>query len=168
MLITNSSQKTGLAILKNKKIATLKANSIGMLFLNTELLKAKQAEADRFFSMIQEKSKESQAILAVFFGQADACIVSENGFHTMIELNPQIAQKLHAIMSSPELVEVVGFFRNDYPPADKAQAIRGMQGAIKQHERGKQIMLLFNVDRMDLLKEGQLPVSRNSWQNTKG
>jgi len=149
-------QKKGLTGLKNKNLAIPKTDQLGMLFLNTHLLKANLPEAHRFFGVIQEKSKESQAILAVFFGQADACVVSDTAFNTMVELNPQVGRKLHVAASSPELMDAVGFFHPDYPASHKEKAIQGMRGGIKDYQRGKQIMLLFNIDRMDTVNDDQL------------
>ena len=116
LLLRNSdSQNQELVTLKNKNLAVLKTDQLGLLFLNTQLLKAKLPEADRFFSSIQGKNKESQAILAVFFGQADACVVSDVGFSTMVELNPQVGRKLQVISESPDFIQTVGSFRSDYP-----------------------------------------------------
>ncbi len=144
-----------LAGLKGKKLASVKVNHLGLIFSGVQLMQAGFPDAERFFSAIQYKSKESQAILAVFFGQVEACLVTEAAFNIMKELNPQVGQKLRITAESPELIEAVGFFRKDYPPSHKQRAIKGMRSGIKGHERGKQIMLLFNVDLMDAMKEGE-------------
>lgn len=150
----------GLTGLKNKNLSIAKVNHLGLTFVSVQLMQAGLPDAERFFSTIQYKTKESQAILAVFFGQAEACLVSDTAFNTMKELNPQVGQKLRILAESPELIETVGFFRKDYPLSHKERLIKGMKGGIKSHERGKQIMLLFNVDYLDVIKEGEFDSAR--------
>jgi ABC-type phosphate/phosphonate transport system substrate-binding protein len=146
----------GLADLKGKKLAIKKANHLGMMFLDVELMKAKMPKSDHFFSDIQEKTKENQVALAVFFNQADACIVTDMGFATMTELNPQIGKKLKAIVSSPDFVDSVGFFSRNYPQAYKEKAIEGIMKGAKASKRAKQMMLLFNTDSMEVITGNQL------------
>jgi ABC-type phosphate/phosphonate transport system substrate-binding protein len=142
--------------LKNKNLSIVKINNLGLIYLDVYLLQAGFPDAERFFNAIQYKSKESQAILAVFFGQAEACLVTDAAFNTMKELNPQVGRKLRVMAESPDVVDAVGFFRKDYPQDHKKTAIKGMHGGIKSHERGKQIMLLFNVDQMDPIGEADI------------
>jgi ABC-type phosphate/phosphonate transport system substrate-binding protein len=156
MLVNEDIHKLGLGSLKNKKLSILKSNHLGLLFLDTHLMQAKLPPSERFFSAIQERNKESQAILDVFFGHADICIVNDVAFHTMTELNPQVGRKLRVIAESPNLINTVGIFRPDYPPGHKKRAIQGMNSDYKHHERGKQIMLLFNIEKMDVITDGQL------------
>jgi len=156
ILVNADNQKKGLAGLKNKKLSVLKTNPLGMLFLDTCLMQAKLPPSDRFFAAVHEKAKESQAVLDVFFGQADICVVTDVAFQTMKELNPQVGRKLHVIAESPELINTVGFFRSNYPLDYKEKAIRGMTSEYKHHERGKQIMLLFNIEKMSLINDSQL------------
>ncbi len=148
--------KKSLAGFKNKKMSILKTNHLGLLFLNTRLMQEKMPPAEKFFSATHERSKESQAILDVFFGQSDICVVTASSYRTMKELNPQVERKLHVMAESPELVNTVGFFRSDFPPAIKERAIQGMSSEYKHHARGKQIMLLFNIEKMGLINDSQL------------
>jgi len=142
--------------LKSKNLSIAKANSLGLIYLDVCLMQAGFPDSERFFNAIQYKSRESQAILAVFFGQADACLVTETAFNTMKELNPQVGQKLRVMAESPEMVEAVGFFRNNYPQNHKEIAIKGMHGGIKSHERGKQVLLMFNVEQMDPIGDADI------------
>ncbi len=159
LLVRTDLPHSGLADLKGKRLAVLKHNDLGMIFLNTQLLKAKQPEASLFFGQIQEKSKESQAILAVFFGQADTCLVSEIGFNAMVEINPQVGKKLAVLSSSSELVETVALFRRGYEKAYQDRVIRGIL-KLKDSPRGRQLMMLFNFDGLTTLKDDQLESAR--------
>jgi len=150
----------GLDALKNKKLAILKVNNLGWIYLNVYLMQAGGPDAESFFSSVQYKTKESQAILAVFFGQAEACLVTDTAFNTMTELNPQVGKKLRVMAESPEMIDAVGFFRRDYPPAYKQVLINGLHTGIKVHERGKQIQLLFNLEQMNVIKDSDLDSAR--------
>lgn len=149
-----------IGILKNKKLSIAKNNHLGQIYLDTLLMRSKLSSSDRFFAGIDEKSKESQAILDVFFGKSGACVVSETAFQTMKELNPQVGSKLHVLAESPEFIYTVGIFHPSYPPDYKKKAFIGIGTDYKHHERGKQIILLFNIDRMDRITDGQLETVR--------
>ena len=155
LLVRSDSQIYDVKDLRGKKINVVKGDEIGMLFLNTYLLKRKQSEANRFFSIIEEKVKPSQVILPVFFGQADICLVPDVSFYTMIELNPQIGQKLRVIVSSEDIIAGVGYFRKDYNQAYKQQILNTIY-ALNTKIRGKQILTLFKSDRFGKLEEKDL------------
>ena len=52
---------------------------------------------------IKEAQKPSQALMPVFFRQADACVASRHYFEVNSELNPQIQRELMSISNSPGL-----------------------------------------------------------------
>ncbi len=156
VLVAAGSKHQSLETLKNSRLAMLKTNHLGKLYLDTELLKSGHPESDRFFQSIREKAKESQALLDVFFGQAEACIVTERTYRIMAELNPQISRKLRVISQSPDFIDVVSFFNPQISPSTKQKATRAMQGEIRSFERGRQIMLLFNVENMGIVHDAQL------------
>ncbi len=127
---------------------------LDFIVLNS-VMRNKLQPAERFFSDIQEKSKDAQAILDTFFGRSDACLVTEAAYKMMVELNPQVGKKLRVVAESPELVASVGVFHPDYPQELRQRAIKGMSSDYMQHERGKQIILLFNVERMERISDHQ-------------
>jgi len=114
LIVRSDAGFVGVNDLTRKKIAVTKTDDIALLFLNTHLLRNKLPEATGFFSSIIKKRKSSQAVLSVFFRQADACIANDEAFAIMSELNPQVGRQLKVIASSPEIVLTVSFFRKDY------------------------------------------------------
>lgn len=60
-------------------------------------------------------TKLSQVVLPLFFGQADACVVTRRGLDTMVELNPQLSRKLKVLLASPKMVSAFFAWRQDYP-----------------------------------------------------
>ena len=47
-------------------------------------------------------------------GKLDLCLVTKNGFDTMVELNPQVGRSLSAIAHSPILISEVTCFRRTF------------------------------------------------------
>ena len=156
VLTGNEIKKKGLPALRNKKLAIAKRNQLGQAYLDVYLVQNKLPVSEHFFAAVQEKNKDSQAILDTFFGQTDACLVTEAAFKTMQELNPQVGSKLHILAESPDLIASVGIFRSDYPVDLKQRALKGMSSDYVHHERGRQIILLFNVEKMELISDDQL------------
>jgi ABC-type phosphate/phosphonate transport system substrate-binding protein len=145
LLVHSGSKHAQIGDLKGARFAILKNNDLGMMFLNTQFLKARFPEAREFFGEIQEKPKESQVLLSAFFGQADACLVTDTSYKTMAELNPQIGQKLKIIATSTGLTEIVNFMQKDLDEVIKEKIIQASI-RLKETERGRQMLILFNTD----------------------
>ncbi len=140
--------------LKNKRLALKTGNNTGRLFLNTLLLRENLKEVDDFFS-VKEKKKFSQAVLAVFFGNTQACITTDTVFKTMVELNPQVGRRLKIMAASPEIMNNVSFFRRGYEERAKG-LINSAIPNLKKNVQGQQILMLFNIDSIFQLKESDL------------
>ncbi len=89
-------------------------NGVPQMWLDTFLVKQGLTRSKYFFTNIKEVDKVSQAVLPVFFKQADACLVSRSGFETMVELNPQIGEQLAIQATSPGFILGGVFFRRDF------------------------------------------------------
>ena len=142
--------------LKAKKLFLHVGSSpIPPLWLNNLLKKQGLPGKDRFFNPCKEVNKASQAILPVFFRQADACVVTRRAFETSAELNPQISQKLEPIISSPLFVDSVMLFRKGYN-SDNKKIFIDIALNLKKYPQGKQIMTLFQVDGFAPFNESYL------------
>ncbi len=138
-----------LSMLQNKRLNMLIDASSGMstIWLNTLLLENGFPEAKQFFSDIREVNKTSQAILPVFFGQREACLVTEHGFQAMVELNPQIGRKLMALNAAPEIVPTIMFFSPGFNRSFKEDLIKGLL-ELHLDAKGQQVLMLFKTDRL--------------------
>jgi ABC-type phosphate/phosphonate transport system substrate-binding protein len=146
--------------LKGKRIVLAKGDQTAAFFLNTLLLKQHLGEARDFFSQVEEKGKASQSVLAVFFGQADSCLVAESSFQTMVEMNPQLGKDLKAIVISPDLLDNMALFRKGMNEEIKVKALE-VAGRLKTYPRGKQILMLFKVDDLAKIKDSDLQSLRD-------
>jgi ABC-type phosphate/phosphonate transport system substrate-binding protein len=141
--------------LKGKKLLILKGDELGPLYLSTVLLRQQLGETKEFFSQIEEKGKASQVVLPVFFGQADACIINDVSYKTMVEMNPQLGKDLKLMLASPEYLQGVGVFRKGLAANLKEQIISTAKN-FKGYARGRQVLLLFKMDSLEPLSEPDL------------
>ena len=81
-----------------------RVGGLSRLWMDTVLWKRGYRSCDLFFTQIKAAKKTSHQLLSVFFGQADACIISASAYAVMAELNPQIDTRLEVLDRSPPLV----------------------------------------------------------------
>jgi len=121
--------------------------NLGALWIETLLLEARQGRADAFWGKVTRSAKTASVVLPVFFKQADACIVTRNGFDTMNELNPQVGRQLKILAESPPLVPTVFCFRASLvsPYRDKLVAEIDQ---ISKSVAGRQSLALFQSEQL--------------------
>ena len=121
------------------------------IWLETQLLRLGHRTTQEFFSSTRQAQTSSQAILAVFFGNADVCLVSKVAFRLASELNPQVGTRLGIVASSSKLVGAVVSFRSDVDHAQRDNVIDIMMHA---HETpaGRQLFTLFRMGRLVLYR----------------
>ena len=92
LLVPTEKSTLQLADLKGARIGIDQGafKSAPMLWLQTRLRLDHRPNANAFFSDISISAQTSQPVMRAFFGQANACLVSENVFLTMNALNPQL------------------------------------------------------------------------------
>ncbi|MDP1579012.1 MAG: PhnD/SsuA/transferrin family substrate-binding protein [Candidatus Didemnitutus sp.] len=90
--------------------------------------------------------KPTNAILAVFFGQKVACLVDENSFALMKELNPQVGEKLEVLVRSERFVDVIICLSTSgwNPPAARNDVINALAN-LGVDASGRQILALFKI-----------------------
>lgn len=97
---------------------------------------------ERVLGRIRRHTKATQAVLPVFFGQADACIVSRATMETMAELNPQVGKQLRVLARAPKLASAFLACRKQYPAAKRNNLLeKAVQ--TKDSAGGRQVMTLF-------------------------
>jgi len=102
------------------------STSLAEPWLAVEFWKESPDSPRQVLGRITRNTKLSQVVLPVFFGQADACMVTRRGLDTMVELNPQLAQKLKVLASSPRMEGTFFACRKDCPEAFKKQILDGL------------------------------------------
>lgn len=159
LLVRSDSPVNEIKDLKGKSLAVMKTSEIGQIYLEVLFLREKLGRPEDFFSVITQKTKYSQAVLSVFFGQSDACIATETVLKTMIELNPQIGNKLKIIAASSEITQIVGFFRPGLSENIKKIILREVTH-LQDSAVGRQVLTLFGIDGALQASESDLDTLR--------
>jgi ABC-type phosphate/phosphonate transport system substrate-binding protein len=159
LIVRKDLNYTHISDLRGKKLAIQAVGDIERLFVNTLLLRAGLKETPLFFSEVIEKTKPSRAILDVFFGQSDVCVVPENVFNTMIELNPQIGRQTKILAASPAVLPTVTGFRKSCDPRVK-KFILNQVPLLQNSEKGKQLFLMYKIEDIAQIQNTDLDTLR--------
>jgi ABC-type phosphate/phosphonate transport system substrate-binding protein len=137
------------ADLAGKRVVMLLPNDAphpARLWLDVLLREAGLPRLHAAFAEVREVKKPSQALLPVFFGQADVALVPRSAFATSAELNPDLGRKLHVLATSPPFVKILVVVARTHGAADRA---RWMHGVLHAHDNPgtRQIFTVFKLDR---------------------
>ena len=136
--------------LKNKEIifGAKWMGSLSKIWIDDLLIKDGLSPIDQLCSKTKYVSRVSQAVLPVFFKQADACIVTQRGLKTMVELNPQIGRELVALATSSDFLNGIMCFRKDYNEKEYRSEFRQTLFELHLDPKGKQFLNFFKMDRL--------------------
>lgn len=152
---SNLSQLRG----KSLKILMGARTGLSKVWLDSLLLAEGLPESHLFFSEIQEAGKLSNAVLPVFFGQSDSCLITRSGFETMSEMNPQIQRNLRIIASSPPVLPSLVCISRMLNPELRGRITEAL-GEIHQTPKGQQVLMLFKMNQLVPVDESQIKESR--------
>ncbi len=101
----------------------------------------------RAFAKLAYTARPLHAILPVFFGKTDACLVTRSSWDVMGELNPQVKSQLRVVASSPPFVPVLTCFHRHVPDDIKE---RILHTAVRSAEKPafQQLMALFKTENL--------------------
>lgn len=150
LIVHRTSSIERLSDLRGRKMGLhmSRRTALAPLWLETLLAREGLGPSAEFFGQIVSPIKITKAVLPVFFRQMDTCLVTRNGFDTMVELNPQVGQELKTLAVSPAFVPVAFFFRSDYSSPLRAK-IMGEITRWHINAAGRQILTIFQVDRLE-------------------
>lgn len=97
------------------------------------------------FARITTSSKATQVVLPVFFGKADACVVTRNGWDVMCELNPQLSKTLRIVATSTPVVPALTCFGPGVTPEFRQRVIKAWELS-RPNAAYQQLMTLFKTD----------------------
>jgi ABC-type phosphate/phosphonate transport system substrate-binding protein len=144
VLITrNDSGIRSVSDLKGKTVLGISANKmeIGHVWLEQLLLKEGKESPALFFRYFKETNKYSQAIMGVFFRQADAALVTKATIDAAKMLNPQIDRQLRVIAESRELSDGVTCFMAKSSEKMRRNLMNGIM-KINDNPSGKQLLTI--------------------------
>jgi ABC-type phosphate/phosphonate transport system substrate-binding protein len=149
LLVGRQSPFTRLADLRQRTLLIFANPRMALAepWLDTILLRDHFVLATRFFGSVHRPDRLVKTVLPVFFGQADACLVTRRGYESMCELNPQLAAQLRVLVASPALVPGLLCFRRSYTPPFKARLVSALV-ELDQAPGGRQLLTLFQCDQI--------------------
>jgi ABC-type phosphate/phosphonate transport system substrate-binding protein len=131
------------------------SNEIPKLWLETILLEKGLPPCETFFSNINRVSKTTQAILPVFFKQADVCLVPKNDLDIAMTLNPQLKFNLQIIQQSPGYNRIIICVQNTFYKKH-GDLLSDIIEVANRTKHGQQLSTLFRISRLSRFEEAHL------------
>lgn len=161
MLVRDDSALRGPADLRDRRLIVSKdvRSSLALPWLEVACRERGLGAPSALLAGIGTASKASQAVLPVFFGQADAALVTAGSWEIMCEMNPQLRRTLRIVISSPPMVPALSCFRRGLSEAQKEQII-GAARLSSTTPAYVQLMALFKTDAVVYRPESALAETR--------
>jgi len=137
-------------------------------WLGARLAESGLDSVGRLASSFERNPKLSATVLSVFFGKNDACLVSLEGFESMVELNPQLSKQLSVIEISQPVIPSMFCFRNDLDEARKTRLFTVVL-RLGESVTGQQVLRVFKADGMAEVTAEELDRSlalMNQWKKS--
>jgi len=144
LVVREGSGIMNLAGLRGRSLIQLEnpATSLAEPWLTVSFWRDGLESPEQVLGHMTRNTKLTQVVLPLFFGQADACVVTRRGLDTMVELNPQLLRKLRVLLASPKMQSAFFTWRKDYP-AHLKKPIFDRMLALNSSPTAKQVLTLF-------------------------
>ena len=149
LIITRKEKKlNNLSELKNLSLGynILNQDIFSSLWLDILLNKNKLPAKEKFFSKVEGNTKDSRLILDVFFRKLDVCLVAKHSYELMVELNPQIKDKLKIMYSSHVYTHGLLCFTNVLNDESSANDLMKTISDMEKYQEGKQMLKLLKIN----------------------
>lgn len=147
LLVAGNSGLRAFADLRGKRISRLSHDRLSDIFLETQCLKT-AAQACQDFMQVNEEKRDIQSVYNVFFGRADAALVSLATLRTAIELNPQVGQRVRVLTDWKTKALIFGMMTRQTQESYRQLILNSVKEAMKT-PRGRQILELFKTDYLE-------------------
>lgn len=149
LLVTKKGAFARLADLKGRSVFTVEGidHDMSVVWLEHALRQQGLGPSSKHFGAVTRAPKVARGVLPVYFGQAEACVVTRSAFELMIELNPQIGAALAPLAVSPPLVHSVALLDRRYAASLRPKLLEALL-ALRGTARGQQVLNLFGVEGM--------------------
>jgi hypothetical protein len=154
LIVARPARVERLADLRGKRLVRLEQDRLSDVYLETLCLKEAGAPCAEWLSVSEEK-RDAQSIHKVFFGKADAALVRLSALSAAVELNPQIAARVHTLREWKTLTLSFGLLGPRVAPEMRERMTRAGLEATKT-PRGRQILEIFKNDYMDRVNKTDL------------
>lgn len=145
LVVAQASPIRNFADLRGKRLLRLGQDRLSEVYLETQCLKAARVACHEFLTLADEK-RELQLAHAVFFGKADAALLTLSALQTAGELNPQVLGKLRAIQEWKTSAMVFGMLTSHADPKLKSTVMAQSDIGSSTEPRMRQMLNLFKTD----------------------
>jgi phosphonate transport system substrate-binding protein len=167
ILARRDSGLDSLDALRGRRVLVLHTNvaHMGVPWMETTLLETQRGAPGRFFASFEPQNSPSAAVLPVFFGKAQACVVDAGAFELLGQLNPQLQRTLVPIAESPAMANsVICFSRTGWPSEQLRRDVARQLASLEKDPAGRQILLLFKCDRLSPFDPAQLDTTADLYR----
>lgn len=147
LLLSGNSEMRTFADLRGKRVSKLSHDRLSDVFLEIQCLKS-AALACKDFIQVNEEKRDIQSVYNVFFGRADAALVSLATLRTAIELNPQVGQRTRVLLDWRANALMFGMMTRYTQDSYRNLILNSVSQAMKT-PRGRQILELFKTDYLE-------------------
>ena len=118
-----------------------------------------------FFKKIKHTKTASQAVLDVYFGASDLCIIPKHIFDLTVDLNPAIMKKIAIIHESGKQFFPVLVFSFKHVDSSDRKIINENLSVLNESVRGEQILDMFNIQAINPVELDELQPMRILFKN---
>lgn len=152
----------GVDDLPGKRLGLIDNDELADIFLDTLAFKELKKGYNDIGLTIQRQKKNNRIILDVFFNKTDAGVAYNSSYETMVELNPEIKNKITILEEFPVKGRNFSYFRHDYPISN---LLIEVAVNFSSNPRAKQILDLFKTPEVAYCKVSELDSYDNLYKD---
>lgn len=130
--------------LQGKKLLIPSDDEMAEVFLDSLFLKQLSKSYKNIVASVEQQKKASRIVLDIFFKKADAGIVYRHAYDVMVELNPDIANKIVILDQYPVKSRNFSFFVAGYPFSQELSDVV-VVSLFNSSPRAQQILSVFKT-----------------------
>lgn len=133
---------------------------IDSMWLDSYLYEKELPVAEKFFGEIKHVRSASKAVVPLFFGKEDICLVRRHSWEVLTELNPQLGRSLEVLAVSPPLLEQVTCINTKLVNSTTFQQFQDSLVSMHETKAGKTLLNSTKVERIIRFEERYLDATR--------
>jgi len=159
--------KQGVAGLRGARLVptTTREEPVSALWLDVLVRETVGLSRSEFFDIAAKALPMQRAVLEVFFGSSDACVVTREVLDLMSELNPAVGRSLTVVAESEPLLCGFVAVRNDCPPDLRADFARLLL-TFGTSPQADQVLKIFRMDALGRFEPEHLTTIRQLWRRS--
>jgi hypothetical protein len=128
---------------------------VAKIWFENLILKETNADLDTEMKKVVETQNDSNPVLKVFFGSAEACIVGKSYYETMCELNPQLKKNTKIFKTSTRLITGI-IATHKFENRELLDSLYHKANNLNNDIYGAQLFALFKINSLLLYNEEYL------------